>query len=236
MQATRIASLGIIMAAAVTPLAAQQDWDDLSAPGTSFGAGAEPASGFLVGQTFLASGSTLDAFGFYAASNWSGNATFQAFLFGMTGNAVTGSALYASAPMAYGSITTGWFDFFTGGVGLTPGQVYMAILAPTTVSSGVAIMDIGAHLGDLYPGMGAYSMWATWPLDDAQLQGGTWNAMPGDYALRLAYAEETFDLQGAELDNLPTTTTPEPATLALLATGLVGLGAAARARRRRDAV
>ncbi|MFN2325380.1 MAG: PEP-CTERM sorting domain-containing protein [Gemmatimonadales bacterium] len=233
MRVTRFAVLGLLAVGAVQPLAAQQDYDSPDTPSSSMGAGANTEGGWVLGQAFAATGSTLNAFGFYAASHWSGDATFQAFLYGMSGNAVIGTALFSSAPMAYSSITTGWFDFFTGGVGLTPGQVYMAILAPASVASGSAIMDVGTTLGDAYPGVAGAGMWATGTLSDAQLQGGAWNQYAADFALRVDYADEEFT-QLLVVDDLPTTTTPEPASMALVATGLVGLALASRKRRKQQ--
>lgn len=246
MRVARIALAAVLVAGTVTSLEAQQDYASSTTPTSSNGFGAFPGSGWVVGQSFTASGGVLNAFGFYAASNWTGNATFQAFLYGMSGSSVIGSALYSSAVMSYGSITTGWFDFFTGGVSLSPGSVYMAILAPVTVTSGMAVMDLGTEAGDAYAGAAATYTWASLPVTDPALQAASWNtlgALTGtagqDFALRLDWAvegsgeEEILQPQGDPFDNM--VAAPEPATMALLATGLVGLMGAGHLRRRRRA-
>src|SRR5262245_53900875 len=145
MRITRFAIIGLLATAAVTPLAAQQNYSSSTTPTTSNGFGAWPGGGWIVGQSFTATGSGLSAFGFYAASNWSGTGTLQAFLFAMSGSSLTGSALYASSVMNYTSVTTGWLDFFTGGTSLSAGSVYMALLAPVSVSGGLAVMDVGTE-------------------------------------------------------------------------------------------
>src|SRR5258706_16436073 len=83
----------LLAVGALHPLAAQQNYYSSTAPTTSAGSGAFPGQGWVVGQSFTAAGSTLSEFGFYAASNWSGNAIFQALLFGMSGSAGFGGAL-----------------------------------------------------------------------------------------------------------------------------------------------
>ena len=243
MRITRFAFIGLLVAGAYQPIAAQQDYSSSTAPVASTGWPSNPAGGSVVGQSFTASGTTLNAFGFYAASNWTGNGMFQAFLFGMSGSSLTGSALYTSSALNYTSITTGWFDFFTGGLGLTAGNVYMAILAPISVTSGSTVMDLGIEAGDVYAGGGGAFSWTNLPATEAGLVGASWlglNVFKGmdDFALRLDYAAagpQTFGPQNDPLDDdFPTTTTPEPASVALVATGLIGLMGAGRVRRKRQ--
>jgi hypothetical protein len=240
MRVLPVAIIGLLAVGAMQPLAAQQDYSSSTTPTTSNGFGALPGEGWVVGQSFTATGSTLSAFGFYAASNWSGNATFQAFLFEMSGSSVVGSALYSSSVMSYTSITTGWLDFFTSGTALAPGAVYLALLAPVSVSGGLAVMDLGTEASDAYAGAAAYT-WGTLPLTESALQSGSWSALgsltgiPGqDFALRLDYTADDPGDTGALADpsDLAITSTPEPVSMALVATGLIGLIGAQCLRRR----
>jgi len=243
MRFSRFAVIGLLVAGAFQPLAAQQDYSSSTTPTSSTGWSSSAAGGSVIGQSFTASGNTLNAFGFYAASNWTGNGMFQAFLFGMSGSSLTGSALYTSSALNYTSISTGWFDFFTGGLGLTAGNVYMAILAPVSVTSGSTVMDLGIEAGDVYAGSGGAFSWSTLPATEAGLVGGSWlnlNVFQGmdDFALRLDYEpagpQQLTPLGDPGLDDFPTTTTPEPASMALVATGLIGLVGAGRVRRKRQ--
>lgn len=238
MRVSRMVLLGLLAVAASGPLAAQQSYSGSSTPTSSTGWSSSAAGGSVIGQSFTASGSTLNAFGFYAASNWTGNGMFQAFLFGMSGSSLTGSALYTSSALNYSAITTGWFDFFTGGLGLSAGNVYMAILAPVSVNSGSTVMDLGIEAGDVYAGSGGAFSWTSLPATEQGLVGASWlglNVFRGmdDFALRLDYAAASPQQLVPLNEDFPTTTTPEPASVVLMATGLIGLMGAGRMRRKR---
>jgi hypothetical protein len=160
-------------------------------------------------------------------------------LFGMSGSTVVGSALFSSPLLSYTSVTTGWLDFLTGGVSLTPGNVYMALLAPVSVSGGLAVMDVGTESGDAYAGGAGSYTWGTLPVTEGALHGATWNSLgnltgkPGhDFALRLEYGDAD-GWQGVVADAI--TITPEPSSIALVATGLITLVAAGRWSRKRRA-
>lgn len=248
MRVSRIALMALLAAAAAQPAAAQQDYASTATPTGAKSNVAFSGGGYVVGQTFAATDNILDAFGFYASSSWSGDATFQAYLFGTSGSSLSGSALYTSSVLSYSSITTGWFDFFTGGVSLSAGNVYMAILAPVSVTSGVGTMNLGT-VGNAYAGDGL-STWSNMPTSEATLQSVSWWSTLGsqtgvsgnDYALRTGYGSQTtqqltlLSQDPGEEDpfgDLSTTSAPEPATIVLMGTGLIGLVGASRMRRKR---
>lgn len=237
MRRKQLAVIALLALAAMRPLNAQQNYSSSVAPTTSAGSGAWPGVGYVVGQSFTASGSSLYEFGFYAASNWSGTATFQALIYAMSGPSLVGSALYSSPLLSYSSVTTGWLDFLTGGISLTSGNVYMALLAPVSVSGGLAVMDVGTESGDAYAGGAGGYTYGALPFTDGAFHSATWTSLgsltgkPGqDFALRLEY--RGGDGQGNLTD---LAVTPEPSSIALVATGLFALMGTARWSRKRKA-
>ena len=171
-----------------------------------------PTSGFA-GQTFRPSQGTSAGAGFLIDAHVPASGTLMVELWSDVASNV-GAVLLASAssPFTIGQGFT-MIDVFWPSVQVTPGaQYFLAVIAP---------------------GPQSLFTFTTISANNAYAGGGAWYS--GDVAATTSYGDYTsggFDLPFEEFSEGPIVTTPEPATLFLVASGLAGVFGIARRRGR----
>lgn len=175
----------------------------------------------------------LNEFQFWLRDNLiTGSTPYHAYLFSWDpATRRTGDTyLFRSDPQSYsaGVTTPTAFSFVTGGVNLVGGQSYIAVLSsvefPTAPSGLVPGMVVSTNWpNDGYAGGSSFVRFG--PAGLGTLTSGPWTLAGGtgvDFAFRATF--------GTGAGPVPPTTVPEPSTLVLAASGVLGV---ALLRRRR---
>ncbi|HEY7171611.1 MAG TPA: PEP-CTERM sorting domain-containing protein [Vicinamibacterales bacterium] len=162
------------------------------------------------GQTFIAPAARLDSFTFYLFHDIdTGPARFRGYVTAWDGEKATGPLLYKSGERTVTTpLTAVPATFDTQGVGLIPGQSYIAFLSASGLFDGVDDFTGQFLQGDSYAGGGAFAL----PNgnDFSQIFTTPWHGglHPLDVAFRAQFAA-----------------TPEPGTLVLFGIGFAGVAA-----------
>ena len=182
------------------------------------GSGVSESGEFTLGQTFRtpdAEHIQLDAWSFWLEG--SDVASTQIQIFEWANNGLLGDALFTSAVVTALSSVFAKTTVEPTGLILDPTKTYLALLNPVT-----AILTADAVCGPNCGGVDQYSA-------GQLVQFTTTSSDATDHpTIRLAPADVVFE---ASFSAPAVTATPEPATVGLLAVGLVGVGGIARRKK-----